>query len=125
MNRVFYNKLVRDRIPDIIREKKESCKTRTLKSDAEFQQELLKKVAEEAGELSRTRTRRSFLSEYADLSVVLDALTMQMEITPAELQVALKENIARKGGYTRRLYLCWSEDAEYTSNETPQGVTQA
>ena len=38
-------------------------------------QELLKKVVEEAGGLARSRSREDFLREYADLMVVLDALT--------------------------------------------------
>lgn len=122
MSKVFYNKLVRDRIQDKIRTKGEQCEVRDLTDDAEFEQELLKKVIEEAKGLAYARTREEFLNEYADLMVVLDALTQQLDIAPAELQLAMEDNIEAKGLYKKRQFLHWSDDSNYQSNETPQGV---
>lgn len=122
MNRIFYNKLIRDKIKEKIEGKGEQCEIRAIEDMGEFQQELLKKVAEEASALSRARTREEFLDEYADLMVVLDTLTALLELSEAEVSLALKENIERKGGYQHRFFLHWSEDKEYKSNETPQGV---
>lgn len=122
--KVFYNKLVRDAIQEKIQAKGEQCEVREITSDQEFQQELLKKVAEEASALSRVRSREEFLSEYADLMVVLDALTACMEFSEADVQVALQENVAKKGLYKKRHFLHWSEDSNYESNETPQGVKE-
>jgi predicted house-cleaning noncanonical NTP pyrophosphatase (MazG superfamily) len=124
MKKIFYNKLVRDRIKDKIEGKGEALEIRTITDDAEFEQELLKKVAEEARVLAHVRTREEFLEEYADLMVALDALTAILEITPAEIKVAIEENTAKKGLYKLRHYLHWSEDKGYTSNETPQGIHQ-
>jgi predicted house-cleaning noncanonical NTP pyrophosphatase (MazG superfamily) len=121
-NRVYYNKLVRDGIKEKIEKKGETCEVRTIVEAQEFQQELLKKVAEESSALSKTRTRDDFLDEYADLMVVLDALTKQMELTEADIKVAIEENLKRKGGYSKRHFLHWSEDTDYKSNETPQGI---
>jgi len=120
--RVYYNKLVRDGIQAKIESKGESCEVRELTDDSEYQQELLKKVIEEAGALAMVRSRADFLDEYADLMVVLDALTAQLEISEADIQVAIKENVARKGLYKKRHYLHWSADSDYVSNETPQGI---
>ncbi len=122
MQKVFYNKLVRDRIKDKIEQKGEGCEVRTLVDDTEFQQELLKKVQEEAAALARVRTRSAFLDEYADLMVVLDALTAALEVSPAELKLAMEANTEKKGLYTERHFLHWSEDGDYHSNETPQGI---
>lgn len=122
MAKVFYNKLVRDGIKDKIESQGESCEVRELTDDSEFQQELLKKIAEEAGALSRSRSREDFLAEYADLMVVLDALTKQLEFTEADIRLALEENVAKKGKYERRHFLNWSNDGDYQSNETPQGI---
>lgn len=121
--KVFYNKLVRDSIKDKIESKGESCEVRVVADDAEYQQELLKKVSEEASALAMVRTRDDFLDEYADLMVVLDALTAQLEVSEADIQVAIKENVERKGLYKNRHYLHWSADSDYKSNETPQGIT--
>lgn len=122
MSRVYYNKLIRDGIEKKIQDKGESCEIREIKDDLEFQQELFKKVREEATALSHVRTRVEFLSEYADLMVVLDALTAQMGFSEADIQVAIEENVQQKGFYNKRHFLHWSDDADYQSNETPQGI---
>jgi predicted house-cleaning noncanonical NTP pyrophosphatase (MazG superfamily) len=119
---VYYNKLVRDGIPEKIRGNNEECDIRSVVDEQEFQQELLKKIAEEASSLSRVRTRTDFLDEYADLMVVLNTLAKTMELSEAEIKVALEENIKKKGGFDRRIYLHWSSDTNYKSNETPQGI---
>ena len=121
-NKVFYNKLVRDKIKDKIEGKGEACSVRELVLNAEFEQELLKKVAEEAGALSKVRSRQAFLDEYADLMIVLDALTEHLEFSEADIKLALEENIKEKGKYENRHFLNWSEDTDYESNETPQGI---
>jgi|AntRauTorcE11898_2_1112593.scaffolds.fasta_scaffold19711_2 predicted house-cleaning noncanonical NTP pyrophosphatase (MazG superfamily) len=120
--KVFYNKLVRDGIKDKIETKGESCEIREVTDDAEYQQELLKKVSEEATALGMVRSRSEFLDEYADLMVVLDALTAQLEVSEADIQIAIKENVERKGLYKNRHFLHWSADTDYKSNETPQGI---
>lgn len=122
--RVYYNKLVRDGIKDKIEGKGESCSVRELLDDQEFEQELLKKVNEEASALARVRNRGDFVDEYADLMVVLDTLTAHLDISEAEITAAIEENVRRKGLYKNRHFLEWSEDSNYTSNETPQGLKQ-
>lgn len=122
MGRVFYNKLIRDHIPEKIAAGGEQCATRAIADDAEFEQELLKKVAEEAGGLARSRSREDFLREYADLMVVLDALTATLGFSEADINVALKESLKRKGGFSKRLFLEWSDAGKYESDETPQGL---
>lgn len=122
MSRVYYNKLIRDAIPKKIASLGEECETRAITDDLEFQQELLKKVAEEAAALSRVRNRDEFLDEYADLMVVLDALTQNQEISEAEIKLAVEANLKKKGAFNDRVFLHWSSDSDYTSNETPQGI---
>lgn len=122
MSRVYYNKLVRDRIQDKILAKNEQCEIRELTDDSELEQELLKKVAEESRALAHVRNRDDFLEEYADLLVALDTLTDLLEITPAELKLAMEANIEAKGLYKNRHFLHWSDDSDYQSNETPQGI---
>ena len=124
MARVYYNKLVRDRIKEKIEGKGEHCKVREVTDDAEFQQELCKKVIEESYGVAHARTRTEFLQEYADLMVVLDALTSQLEISEADISVAISENVEKKGLYASRHFLHWSEDKDYVSDETPQGIKE-
>lgn len=120
--RVYYNKLVRDGIKEKIEKSGAECEVRVIEDNAEFEQELLKKVQEEADALSSVRSREEFLAEYADLMVVLDQLTKLMEISEAEIKLALETNLEKKGKFEKRHFLHWSSDSGYQSNETPQGL---
>jgi predicted house-cleaning noncanonical NTP pyrophosphatase (MazG superfamily) len=122
ITRVYYNKLVRDNIPDKITSKGESCEVRTITDVQELQQELFKKIQEEASSLAMSRTKEEFLEEYSDLMMVLETLIAQLGITKEELQAAQEENFGRKGGYYAGHYLHWSADVGYKSNESPQGI---
>lgn len=121
-SKVFYNKLIRDGIPNKIEKNGGTYDVRRIDDDGEFEQELLKKVKEEASALATARTREDFLSEYADLIIVLDTLTHLMEFSEADIKMALTENIMKKGGFKERLFLHWSSDANYHSNESTQGI---
>ena len=109
MKRVELNKLIRDRVKDQIEEKGDECYVTHLKDDQEFKSALLTKLVEEATELSSTKTREEFLSEYADLMVVLDSLAEIYELSEADVKLALVENMEKKGGFKNRHFLHWSE----------------
>jgi predicted house-cleaning noncanonical NTP pyrophosphatase (MazG superfamily) len=122
ITRVYYNKLVRDNIPAKIEAKREGCGVRKIADPQEFQQELMKKIQEEAASLSMVRKKEDFLEEYSDLLVVLETLIEQLEIPKEEIIAARKDNLLKKGGYKHAYYLEWSEDVGYESNESPQGI---
>lgn len=120
--KIYYNKLVRDNIPNIIAAKREKCEIRPITDMQEFQQELFKKIKEEATSLAMTRSKEEFLDEYADLMVVLETIVQQLEIPREDLVKAREENLLRKGRYKQQHFLVWSDDVGYKSNETPQGI---
>ena len=122
ITRIYYNKLVRDNVPDMIRAKRVACESCQITDVQEFQQELFKKIKEEATSLAMVRTREEFLSEYADLMMVLNTVMQQLEITADEVKKAKEENYLRKGGYKHRQFLKWSEDVGYETTESPQGI---
>lgn len=122
MSKVFYNKLVRDNIKEIIETKGETCHIREIETEDEFQQELMKKIVEEAKALSMVRTREEFLKEVTDLMIVLDTLNDRMQFDKDTVELAMQENIAQKGLYNNRHFLHWSDDKTYESNESPQGI---
>lgn len=122
INRVYYNKLVRDNIPAKIEAKREECEIRKITDIQELQQELFKKIQEEAASLAMSRTKEEFLEEYSDLMVVLETLIRQLEIPKEELIAARKANLIKKGGYKHGYYLHWSADVKYRSNESVQGI---
>lgn len=122
INRVYYNKLVRDNIPAKIEAKHQQCEYRKITDVQELQQELFKKIKEEAASLAMSRTKEEFLEEYSDLMVVLETLIRQLEITKEELIEVRKDNLIKKGGYKHGYYLHWSADVDYRSNESVQGI---
>ena len=116
MNRVYYNKLIRDNIPDKIAGKGSECETREL-SQEEFEQELLKKVGEEAGALPKAGSREELVAELADVVDVIEELKKAKHISDTELAAAQAENQKKKGGFAKRLFLIWSSDDGYKTNE--------
>jgi predicted house-cleaning noncanonical NTP pyrophosphatase (MazG superfamily) len=122
ITRIYYNKLVRDNIPAKIEAKRIECGVRRVTDAQELQQELFKKVREEAASLSTARTKEEFLDEFSDLMVVLEALVEQLEIPKSELDEARKANVLNKGRYKHAHFLEWSADTDYKTEESPQGI---
>ena len=69
----IYNKLVRDNIPDIIRSDNEKPVTRIL-TDAEYERELYRKLAEECKEVYRAEDNDEACKELADVLEVIRAI---------------------------------------------------
>ena len=122
LTRVYYNKLIRDNIPSKIEAKHQKCEYRKITDVQELQQELFKKIKEEASSISMVRDKKEFLEEYSDLMTVLETLINQLEISREEVIEARKENLIRKGAYKHGYFLLWSADIDYQSNESPQGI---
>lgn len=103
MSITVYNKLVRDRIPDIITADGHTPATRVLDT-GEYREALFAKLGEEAEEV-RTAPDADRLGELADLQEVLNALAGSYGFTPAE--VAFKAGTKRglRGGFDGRIYL--------------------
>lgn len=116
MRRIYYKKLVRDRIPKRIDEHGGKYELRKL-SDSDFKKELLRKVEEEAGGLSNARVKSEIISEMGDLLDVLKEIKKVFKISSKELSESRSKEFKRKGGFAKKLYLIWSEDTGYKSNE--------
>ena len=100
---VSYNKLVRDKIPDILDEKGIPYEKR-FATPEEYKDELVKKLVEEVGEF-----REAFsVEELADVLEVLDALKKLPEYANVEeLQDKKREE---KGGFEDRIILKGQKD---------------
>ena len=72
MAKVF-NKLVRDKIPDIIKSNGENSITRVLE-DEEYRKELYKKLLEETDEVIKSQNMEETLEELADVLEVLKSI---------------------------------------------------
>lgn len=95
-----YNKLVRDKIPDIIAAAGNSCTTRTL-TDAEYLQALDAKLVEEMIEYGETGS----VEELADLLEVIYAAAAARGVTAAQLDAQREWKAHARGRFEEKIFL--------------------
>lgn len=96
-----YPKLVRDRIPEIIRARGQTPVTH-IADDAEFLTALKAKVVEEVEEL-RDATGAVEVEEVADVLEVLKAYAAAIGMPWAEVERKAEAKAAARGGFTKRI----------------------
>jgi len=106
--RIEYNKLIRDRIPEIIANEGKTYLTEVM-AKQEYQHALLTKLVEEAQEAASARPDKLMI-ELADLIEVIQATMKAFEILPEEVQSIRQERQSNRGGFDKRLKLLWVED---------------
>jgi predicted house-cleaning noncanonical NTP pyrophosphatase (MazG superfamily) len=95
----FYNKLVRDKIPEILDQKGISYEKR-IASEEEYKAELIKKLGEEAQEFLESG---GLVEEFADVLEVIESIKTLPEYQEVE-QVRLAKREER-GGFEGRVIL--------------------
>ena len=107
-----YNKLVRDRIPEIIRESGRECAVEVM-SDSEYREALWQKLVEEAAE-GRDASREipeGIVTELADLYEVIDAIMVAHGIQQETVLEEQERKRLKRGGFEARLRLLWASDS--------------
>ena len=100
MNIIHYNKLVRDRIPEIIQASGKTCVTEIL-SDADYLKMVDAKLDEELAEYHKDQT----IEELADLMEVIYAAAKARGYTLEQLEAVRAEKAAKRGSFERKLLL--------------------
>ena len=98
--KVVYNKLVRDNIPEIIEASGKTCETEIL-SDEEYLQMIDKKLDEELAEYHQDHS----IEELADLLEVLYATAKARGYSIEELEHVRVEKQKVRGGFNKRILL--------------------
>ena len=101
---MIYNKLVRDKIPELICNQGETPEIRIL-SDEEYSNALAQKLNEETAEFQKERN----LEELADILEVVYALSENLGYTKEELLQAYEQKHAARGGFQNRIFLISKE----------------
>lgn len=107
MIRQEYNKLVRDRIPELISKSGLEYATVTL-SETEYRQALRQKLIEEAKEAA-TANNTDLVIEIADLLEVIDALLKSYGISQHQITLERDQKRAKKGDFEKKIMLLWAE----------------
>ena len=95
---IEFNKLVRDHIPELIRQGGERVTTVELRGDALIAA-LRRKLVEEAYEALDAPTGGELVGELADVLEVIRALARHLHVTPAELSAERVAKFASRGGF--------------------------
>lgn len=101
---MLYNKLVRDKIPEIIAQQGESVNTRIL-NGKEYTVALEQKLDEETAEFHKEKN----LEELADILEVVYALADDLGYTKEDLLQVYNQKHEKRGGFQSRIFLISKE----------------
>ena len=116
MKKIYYNKLIRDGIPEKIRRAGGEFAAKKL-TPKKFEKELLKKVEEEASALPQAKNKKELVEELADVMEVIDEIKRLKKISSPEIKKAQRAKAKKWGVFKKKLFLVWSEDTGYRTNE--------
>ncbi len=108
----IYNKLVRDKIPQIIRDNNQTCFTKTLSGDS-YLKMLDQKLMEECKEYIEDND----IEELADLTEVILAILKARGVSYDELEKIRRSKLERNGGFRERIFLESVTDNESDEDE--------
>ena len=100
MSVIKYNKLVRDRIPEIIEANGKRCVCSTL-TDAEYLAMLDAKLNEELAEYQESKS----MEELADLLEVIRAVAEARGSSFEEVEAIRRDKAEKRGGFEKKLLL--------------------
>ncbi len=100
MSNIKYNKLVRDRIPEIIEAEGKTCVCDVL-SDEDYLRLLDQKLNEELAEYQESKS----LEELADLFEVMRAVVKARGWTMEKLEQVRADKADRRGGFEKKILL--------------------
>ena len=97
---IQYNKAIRDKIPEIIRESGSKCNIKTL-SEKEFLEKMEKKLDEEVAEYHQSKS----VEEIADIMEVLERIAELRGASVEELIRIKNEKSQKRGKFEKNLFL--------------------
>jgi predicted house-cleaning noncanonical NTP pyrophosphatase (MazG superfamily) len=104
-NKKIYNKLVRDKIPNIIAADGKKFKSRIL-DDKAYLQELIKKLHEEVKEFEENPS----VEELADIKELTIAIRQALGIHAGDLEDTRRQKAAINGRFKQKIFLEFVED---------------
>ena len=97
---IQYNKAIRDKIPEIIKESGTKCNVKTL-SDKEFLEKMEEKLDEEVAEYHQSKS----IEEIADIMEVLERIAELRGTSVEELAKIKNEKSQKRGKFEKNLFL--------------------
>lgn len=107
MRKFYHKKLIRDKIPQIIKANKGKYEVRIMNED-EFNRELKKKLIEEAKEVIGVE-KDELSKELADVLELIKSIAESENISFDLIEQKQKQRRKERGGFKKRLFLIWSD----------------
>ena len=104
-----YNKLVRDRIPEIIARDGRKYEVVTM-SESEYHEALRTKLVEEAEEAASAEPGKLVI-ELADVCEIMDAIMVAYGIDREAVFAEKEKRRTERGGFAKRIQLRWAEQS--------------
>lgn len=104
-----YNKLVRDKIPEIIRQDNKKCTTEIL-DEKRYTIELKKKLREELDEYLSAKDDSEAIEELADMLEIIYSLAETHQSDIKQVEKVRLEKAKKRGGFEQRIFLIEVED---------------
>ena len=104
MNRKNYNKLIRDKIPEIIKKNGAIPKISEL-NDEKFRIALKEKLLEEAQELAEAKTGDEILNELSDVMQLIESIALNNNLSVSEVEKQKEKKKQECGGFEKKLFL--------------------
>lgn len=108
MGKFYHQKLIRDKIPQIIKANDGKCEIRVMNKD-EFKKELRKKLIEESKEVKEAE-KDELVKELSDVLEVIKSIAQSENISFNLIEEKRKERKKKRGGFKKRLFLIWSSN---------------
>ncbi|MCR8659326.1 nucleoside triphosphate pyrophosphohydrolase [Paenibacillus endoradicis] len=99
-----YNKLVRDKIPQIIEASGKTCEVKILDDEA-YEESLKAKLIEEMNEVQTAKSDEELIEELADLYEVLCSLVARKGYSQEEFLDVVNSKNEKKGRFREKVFL--------------------
>lgn len=104
MSRKIYKKLIRDKIPEIIKKDNAVPKVSVLNNE-QFKIALKEKMVEEAKELLEAEASEEILNELSDIFQLLESIALENNLTVAQVEKKKEKKKLERGGFEKKLFL--------------------
>jgi predicted house-cleaning noncanonical NTP pyrophosphatase (MazG superfamily) len=110
------NKLVRDKIVEIMESKGSKLYSYKL-NDQDFLKQLKLKLIEKASEVHKAQSEQELLEELAEVLEIIQNLAKLNNLTFKDLEAAQEKKRKEKGGYQERIFLSFAEHPKDSPQE--------
>ena len=109
MNRKTHNKLIRDKVPGIIKSEGGIPKVLVL-AEGDYRKALKVKMGEEAKELLEAETNDEVINELADIQELIRAIAANHVLSLSELENKRQRKLQERGGFEKKLWLKYVDE---------------